>query len=198
MHHRIGGLLIVAGSAGFGLLLILGLAGATIGTADNLVTAFLLFASAASAGFGTGLLAIDGSELSEGGAVRLGLEIVAASLLGLIGAELWVIVFPIRGDPLSSPLTLVFAGSYLGLLVGQALVGLGLVRRGGPRRITGGLVLVGFVVVVVGASDLVVGGGDFALAVRFIGLVTLLLGWAGLGLVAVRDAQGRVPAGTGP
>jgi hypothetical protein len=182
MHHRISGVLTVAGSAGFGLLLILGLAGATIGTADNLVTAFLLLASAASAGFGTGLLAIEPSERSESGAVRFGLEIVAASLLGIIGAELWVIVFPIQGDPLSSPLTLVFAGGYLGLLVGQALVGLGLVRRGGPRRITGGLVLLGFMLVVVGAADIVVGGGDFALAMRFAGLVILLLGWAGFGL----------------
>jgi hypothetical protein len=93
-----------------------------------------------------------------------------------------VIVFPIQGDPLSSPLTLVFAGGYLGLLVGQALVGMGLVRRGGPRRITGGLVLLGFMLVVVGAADIVVGGGDFALAMRFAGLVILLLGWAGFGL----------------
>jgi hypothetical protein len=35
MHHRIGGLLILAGSAGFGLLLILGLRGAVIGPADK-------------------------------------------------------------------------------------------------------------------------------------------------------------------
>jgi hypothetical protein len=191
MHHRISGLLIVAGSAGFGLLLILGLAGAAIGTADNLMTGVILLGSATCAGLGTGLLAINGSGCIEGSAGRFGLGLVAASLLGIIGAELWVIVFPIQGDPLSSPLTLVFAGGYLGLLVGQVLVGLALVRRGGSRRIAGGLVLVGFVVVVVGASDIVVGGGDFALAVRFAGLVTLLFGWAGLGLVAVREVQGQ-------
>ena len=154
-------------------------------------------ATAASAGVGTGLLALDDSERSEGRAVRIGLAIVAASLLGLIAGELWVNVFPIQGDPLSSPLILVFVGAYLGVLVGQGLVGLALVSRGGSRRIAGGLVLVGLVVVLVGASDLVIGGGDFALAVRFGGLVTLLLGWAVLGLIAVRDAQGRVPAGTG-
>ena len=194
MRHRISGFLMVVGSVGFGLLLILGLAGAAIGTADNLMTGFILLASAASAGLGTGLLAIEGSERGESGAVRFGLGIVAASLLGLIGAELWVIVFPIQGDPLSSPLTLVFALAYLGLLVGQVLVGLPLVRRAGSRRIAGGLVLLGFVGVVVGAAGLVVGGGDFALAVRLAGLVTLLLGWAGLGLVAVRDAQAQVNA----
>ena len=190
MHHRISGLLIVAGSAGFGLLLILGLAGAAIGTADNLMTGAILLGSATCAGLGTGLLAINWSGGSEGNAGRFGLGLVAASLLGIIGAELWVIVFPIQGDPSSSPLTLVLAGGYLGLLVGQVFVGLALVRRGGSRRIAGGLVLVGFVVVVVGAGDIVVGGGDFALAVRFAGLVTLLFGWAGLGLAAVREVQG--------
>jgi hypothetical protein len=68
------------------------------------------------------------------------------------------------------------------------VVGLALLRRGGLRRIPGGLVLVGFVLVIVGAADLVVGGWDFALAVRFAGLVSLLLGWAEFELVAARDA----------
>jgi hypothetical protein len=143
MHHRIGGLLLLAGSTGFGLLLILGLSGNTIGTADNLVTGIILLATAASAGVGTGFLAIDGSERRAGGAVRFGLGLVAASLLGLIAGELWVIVFPIQGDPLSSPLILVFAGAYLSLIVGQVVVGLALLKRGGPRRITGGLVCLG-------------------------------------------------------
>lgn len=195
MHHGIGGLLILAGSAGFGLLLILGLAGASIGTADNLVTAVILLASAAFAGVGTGLLAIDGSERREGGTVRLGLALVGVSLLALIAGQLWAIVLPIQGDPLSSPLILVFAGAYLALIVGQVLVGLALFLRGGPRRVAGGLLLLGFVILVIGASDLVIHGGDFALALRFAGLVALLLGWAALGFIASREVPGPVPVG---
>jgi len=194
MNHGIGGLLILAGSAGFGLLLILGLAGAAIGTADNLVTAVILLASAAFAGVGTGLLAIEGSQDREGGGVRLGLGLVAVSLLGLIAGQLWVTVLPIQGDPLSSPLILVFAAAYLGLIVGQVLVGLALFLRGGRRRVAGGLLLLGFVILVIGASDLVIHGGDFALALRFAGLVALLLGWAVLGFIAARDPVSPLPA----
>jgi hypothetical protein len=194
MHHRIGGLLILAGSAGFGLLLILGPSGAIIGTADNLVTGIILLASAACSGVGTWSLAIDRSERSEGGPVRFGLGLVAVSLLGLIADELWVIVFPIQGDPMGSPLTAVFAVGYLGLLVGQPLVGLALVMRGGLRRIAGGLVLLGFVVAAVGAAGLVARPGDLAVAIRLAGLVTLMLGWAGLGFAAVRDPAGSVLA----
>ena len=189
MDHRIGGALIVAGSAGFAVLLAVGLAGASIASADDLVTGVILLASAGCAGIGAGLLAIDGSERREGWAVRWGLGLVAASLLGLIAGELWMIVIPIQGDPLSSPLILVLGGSYLGLLAGQLLVGLALVIRSRSRRIAGGLVLLGLGVVLLGAVGLLFRVGDLAVAIRLAGLVSLLLGWAVLGSIAIRDAS---------
>lgn len=196
MRHRIGGLLIVVGSIGFGALLIFALAGQAIGASGNSLTSSIGLGSTTCGGLGSGLLALDGSARSKGGPARFGLGVVAAALLGLVAVQLLLIFSPIQGDPLASPIILVFIGGYLALLVGQIVVALAFTFRGGSGVITGWLCLAGLAAILL--SLLLVGPApDLAAVLGVTGLAVILVGWLTLGVMAMRGGERPQPVPTG-
>jgi hypothetical protein len=195
--RRIGGLLILVGSVGFGVLLAFALAGQTIDTSENSLTSGIILGSAACWGLGSGLLALDGSG-NEGGLSRVALGLVAAALLGLVAIQLWLVVSPIQGDLLASPLVYGYIAGYLALLIGQIVIGLAFIFRGWPRLLTGWLCLAGLLALLLSAS--VVSADGVAPILRVGGFVSLLVGWFTLGIVALRrrERPETVPTGSAP
>ena len=191
MLYRVGGLLIVVASVGFGLLFVLAQAGQPVDALDNPLYAGLFYVPAVAGSFGSWWVGRHGTVQGEGVFGRFGLGVVALGLLALVVGQLMVTVIPAQGDPSSDPAYAVILCGYLAILAGAIVIGLAFIVRGGPRRLVGCLLLAGPVLFVLGFVLRAVGltGALLPLA----GFAILLFGWLGLGILAARSVNGPQP-----
>jgi hypothetical protein len=195
MLYRVGGLLIVIASVGFGSLLALAQAGQPVDALDNPLTAGLFFGSAICGSFGSWWVGRHGTIQREGVYGRFGLGLIAVGLLALVAGQLLVTFIASQGDPSADPAYLVILGGYLSALAGAILIGLSFIVRGGLRRVVGCLLLAGPVVFVLGFALRAVGGIGPILPLA--GFAILLVGWLCLGVLAARSGEGPEPVPSG-
>jgi hypothetical protein len=183
-------LLLVAGGAGFGFLVLYGLAGASVGAGGRAdISGAISRGSMAALGLGAATVAIGRPPLREAGVARAGFAFIAIGLIGLSPLEVWWGNSTSQGDPLGSPTILLYIlGALAGgaaALVGQIVVAVVLVRESGVSRQVGVLFTLGMGAIVFSTQA---GGNDIGLT-----LVTLAgaVGWGGLGSLVFHRAAGR-------
>lgn len=191
MLYRVGGLLVVVASVGFGSLFALAQAGQPVDALDNPLTAGLFYVSAICGSFGSWWVGRHGTIQREGVYGRFGLGLIAVGLLALVIGQLFVTLIPAVGDPSGDPAFVVILGGYLSVLAGAILIGLSFIVRGGLRRVIGCLLLAGSLLFVLGFALRAVGltGPIVPLA----GFAILLVGWLCLGVLAARSGEGPQP-----
>jgi hypothetical protein len=194
-RRRIGGLLLVAGSVGFGLKVLSALADSwtTLRTALLAVPSAIYIGSMVLLALGAAIVAITWPPLRAAGLARAGLALFTVGLLGL--AYLEANPLPLNTDPMGYPI-LVWP-LYLCYPLGQILLGIALVRERGLSRVVGALLIV-VLFAVVGFRDAQAHPAGPEVTPSFgaaIGLLAVsvgtVLGWAGLGLLVFRGAVGR-------
>jgi hypothetical protein len=191
MLYRVGGLLVVVASVGFGSLFALAQAGQPVDALDNPLTVGLFYGSAFCGSFGSWWVGRHGTIQREGVYGRFGLGLIAVGLLALVIGQLFVTFIPAQGDPSGDPAFGLISGGYLSALAGAILTGLSFIVRGGLRRVVGCLLLAGSVVFVLGFALRAAGltGAILPLA----GFAILLVGWLCLGVLAARSGEGPQP-----
>ena len=191
MLYRVGGLLVVVASVGFGLLFALAQAGQPVDALDNPLTVGLFYGSAICGSFGSWWVGRHGTIQREGVYGRLGLGLVAVGLLALFIGQLFVSLIPVQGDPSGDPAFGAIRGGYLSALAGATLIGLSFIVRGGLRRVVGCLLLAGSVVFGLGFALREVGlvGPIMPLA----GFAILLVGSFCLGVLTARSGEAPQP-----
>lgn len=191
MLYRVGGLLIVVASVGFGSLLALAQAGQPVDKLDNPLTVSLFFGSAICGSLGSWWVGRHGTIKVEGIYGRFGLGLVGVGLLALVVGQLLVMFIPAQGDPSGDPAYSVIAGGYLSVLAGAIVIGLAFIVRGGLRRVVGCLLLAGPAVFVLGFALRAV--GEIGPILPLAGFAILLVGWLCLGVLVARSGEGPQP-----
>ena len=191
-YGRIGGGLVVGGWG----LLVAGMA--LLWVAGSVVGGATMSASLAVVGCGAALLAIKGPAPLRGRAMRVGLGIMAAGLLGVTGSS--IAAARLTYDPLEDmPTVVLLLGGGLLLFVGMLVTQLSLIRAGGLARRLGALFFVGLggIYLMQGLAALSPDSVPLRLvagALALVGGAAFLVGCAGPGLLACRGDQAMVTA----
>ncbi|HEY5433629.1 MAG TPA: hypothetical protein VIK13_00225 [Candidatus Limnocylindrales bacterium] len=191
-YGRIGGGLVVGGWG----LLVAGMALSWV--AGSVVGGATMSASLAVVGCGAALLAIKGPAPLRGRAVRVGLGIMAAGLLGVAGSS--IAAARLTYDPLEDmPTVVLLLGGGLLLFVGMLVTQLSLIRAGGLARRLGALFFAGLGGIYLMESLAALSPDSVPLqlitgALALVGGAGFLVGCAGPGLLALRGDRATVTA----
>jgi hypothetical protein len=186
-YGRIGGGLVIGGWGLLGAGTALGFVAGWVGGA------WMSAASLVVVGCGAALLAIKGPAPLRGRAVRVGLGIMAAGLLGVVGS--WIAAARLTYDPLEDMPTVVLSlGGELLLCVGMLVTQLSLLRAGGLARRLGALFFAGLGGVCLMGSLAALSPDSVPLPLALVGGAAFLVGCAGPGLLAFRGDRATVTA----
>lgn len=187
---RIGGMLVVAGCAMFVVTGVAGMSGAAVGIGVKDASGLLGSAAAALVGAGAGVLSLTGPRPLNGAAVRVGLGILAVGLLSILASS--IIAGAYDSDPLESwPFIISFLVGLAATVIGTLLTDVALVGAGGQSRTAGSVFLAGLALLVgagffASPAVVVLSLGPIVRALALAGGVGIVLGGAGVGVLAIR------------
>ena len=171
---RIGGMLVVGGCVLFMIAVAIAMGGGSVGLGGRDVGGLVLAASLALLGSGAAVLSVAGPRPLNGRAVRVGLGILAVGLLSSLASSI-----------MEPPIFAWLIGGLLATVLGALITGLSLVRRPGPSRAVGSLLLAGMLLLVL--TTLASPAVDQQL--QEIAGALAVLGGTGVGVLAINGSR---------
>ena len=180
---RLGGLLLIAGTAGAGVWVIA--FGGPASPEEARPGSWLVSAVTLLVAAGAGAVAIAAARPLDAAPARRGLGLAAVGLLGITVAQTLVVIPEGSNELASTPWVLLVGGGLLGAAIGALVVGVALARsRDLGGRLVGLALLAGPLSLPVATAISLPLHVDAA-AVLLIGLGTSVLGIAGVGVLAL-------------
>jgi hypothetical protein len=183
---RIGGMLVVGGCVLFMIAVAIAMGGGGVGIGLRDVGGLVLAASLALVGSGAAVLSVAGPWPLHGRVVRVGLGALAVGLVSLLVSSIvGAAASPGHEDQESLPMLVLLVVGLLATVLGPLITGLSLVRRPGPSRAVGSLLLAGMLLLVL--TTLASPAVDQHL--QEIAGALVVLGGTGVGVLAINGSR---------
>ena len=179
---RIGGLLVVGGCVLFVVTGAIFVGGGTLHIGDGEIGSLALAASLALVAVGAAVLSVAGPWPLHGRVVRVGLGALAVGLVSLLVSSIvGAAASPGHEDQESLPMLVLLVVGLFATVLGPLITGLSLVRRPGPSRAVGSLLLAGMLLLVLTTL--------YAQPLQAIAGALVVLGGTGVGVLAINGSR---------